>query len=73
METVNIHDAKTHLSRLLRRVAEGEEVLIARRGEVVARLCPPAPPARRRPGLLEGRVDEEFFEPLSEEELAAWE
>jgi prevent-host-death family protein len=73
MEVVNIHEAKTHLSRLLRRVAEGKEVLIARRGVVVARLCPPAQPARRKPGLLQGQVDEAFFEPLGDDELDLWE
>ena len=38
--TVGVHEAKTHLSRLLDRVAAGEEIEIARRGEVVARLIP---------------------------------
>ena len=39
-QTVNIHEAKTHLSRLLERVAEGEEVTIAKAGKPVARLVP---------------------------------
>lgn len=73
MEVVNIHEAKTHLSRLLRKIAAGQEILIARRGVVVARLCPPEQPARRDPGLLQGRVDEAFFEPLSADELELWE
>ena len=73
MEVVNIHEAKTHLSRLLRKIAEGKEILIARRGVVVARLCPPEQPARREPGWLEGRVGEAFFEPLCDDELDLWE
>lgn len=40
MRTVNIHEAKTHLSRLLRRVAAGEEIVIANAGQPVARLVP---------------------------------
>jgi prevent-host-death family protein len=40
MATVNVHDAKTHFSRLLRRVAAGEEIIIARGGTPVARLIP---------------------------------
>lgn len=40
MKQVNIHEAKTHLSRLLRRVARGEEVVIAKAGLPVARLVP---------------------------------
>ena len=55
MITVNVHEAKTHLSRLLADVEAGEEVLIARAGTVIARLCPvrttwPAP------GAWKGRV-----------------
>lgn len=73
MVQVNIHEAKTHLSKLLARVRRGEEVIIASNGEPVARLCPLEAPAPRRPGLLEGRVDDAFFEPLPEGELAAWE
>lgn len=73
MHVVNVHEAKTHLSRLLKRVMSGEEILIAKRGEVIARLCPLEEPKARAPGLLAGQVDEAFFDPLPEEELAAWE
>jgi len=48
MVEVNIHEAKTHLSRLLARVASGEEVLISRAGRPVARLVPVAPKRVRR-------------------------
>jgi prevent-host-death family protein len=52
---VNMHDAKTQLSRLVDRVAEGEEIVIARNGEPVA-LLSPLKPAHRRPGRLKGRI-----------------
>lgn len=72
METFNVHEAKTHLSRLLERVRAGEELILAKNGVPYARLCPLEPPARRRPGLLEGTVDDEPFDPLPAEELAGW-
>ena len=56
-EPVNIHEAKTHFSRLVERVEAGEEILIARAGRPVARLVPlRAVTQRRRPGLWRGRV-----------------
>ena len=73
MPTVNIHEAKTNLSRLLDQVSAGEEVVIAKAGKPVARLVPIASPARRTPGLAKGRVTDTFFEPLPPDELAAWE
>lgn len=73
MKQVNVHEAKTHLSRLLERVHAGEEIIIAKGGKPYARLCPLEPAAARRPGLLVGSVGEEFFEPLPEDELEAWE
>lgn len=57
-DEVNIHEAKTHFSRLLLRVEQGEEILIARAGHPVARLVPvAAPPAPRQPGVDRGRVE----------------
>lgn len=73
MAQVNLNDAKTHLSRLIERVQAGEEIIIAKSGKPVARLVSLAPPAPRRPGLLSGRVEDSFFDPLPDEELAAWE
>lgn len=73
MKPVNVHEAKTHLSRLLDRAHAGEEVVIAKNGVPFARLCPLEPKSPRRPGLLTGAVGEEFFEPLPENELARWE
>ena len=72
MAIVNVHHAKTHLSKLLERVAAGEEVVIARAGHPVARLVPFNPEEPRRPGLAKGRLTEAFFEPLPEDELDAW-
>ena len=75
MTSVSVHEAKTHLSRLLREIAQGREIEITNRNRVVARIVPPAPP-KKKPllGALKGRIsfDESFFEPLSEEELALW-
>lgn len=73
---VNVHEAKTHLSRLLEDVAAGEEVVIARAGKPVARLVPvDAIPRPKRLGLLRGRikVPTDFNAPLSPEELADFE
>lgn len=73
MKTVNVHEAKTNLSRLLERVRAGEEIIIAKGGKPCARLCPLNPAQPRRPGLLKGKVDDSFFDPLPDEELEAWE
>jgi prevent-host-death family protein len=75
-KTVTIHEAKTNLSRLIKQVCEGEEIIIARGKSPVARLVPvSAPPKKRRvPGALKGiiKVDDSFFDPLPPEELDAW-
>ncbi|HLU50184.1 MAG TPA: type II toxin-antitoxin system Phd/YefM family antitoxin [Planctomycetota bacterium] len=76
MRTVNIHEAKTHLSRLLEEVSQGAEIIIAKAGKPVARLVPVTPsPSRRKLGWLVGRlsVPEEFDAPLPEEVIAAFE
>ena len=75
MPTVNVHEAKTQLSRLLVRAEAGEEVVIARRGEPVARLVACKPKGRRRFGAMKGKivVGDSILEPLPEEELARWE
>ncbi len=73
-QTVNVHEAKTHLSRLLERAHAGEEIILAKAGKPYARLMPLASkPARRQPGWLKGRVGEAFFDDLPEDELQAWE
>ena len=76
MTTVNIHEAKTHLSRLLLRVVGGEEVIIAKAGKPMARLVPleDRPPHRaggRDSGLF--NVPEDFDAPLPEEILSGFE
>lgn len=72
METVNVHEAKTNLSRLLERAHAGEEIIIAKNGKPYARLLPLDKPRARTPGLLKGKVEDSFFEPLPEEELDGW-
>ncbi|MGH8471188.1 MAG: type II toxin-antitoxin system Phd/YefM family antitoxin [Gammaproteobacteria bacterium] len=65
MSTVNIHEAKTQLSRLLEAAARGEEIIIAKAGKPIARLVPIEKP-KRKPGALKGTfiLDDTFFEPL---------
>ena len=73
---VNVHQAKTQLSRLLARAEAGEEVVIARNGDPVARLVGlKGTRGTRRFGALRDRivVDDRFFEPLPESDLARWE
>lgn len=71
---VNVHEAKTHFSKLLARVHQGEEVIVTKAGKPYARLVPLAETTpERRPGRLEGRVDGAFFDPLPKDELEAWE
>jgi prevent-host-death family protein len=73
---INIHEAKTHLSRIVDEVAAGAEVIIAKAGKPMARLTPLA--GVRRPkklGLLKGKfkVPDDFNAPLSEDVLAEFE
>lgn len=74
-KSVGVHEAKTHLSRLLDEVLAGEEVLITRRNRVVARLVAPAPSPDRRLGLDVGRlqVPDDFDAPLPDEVLTGFE
>ncbi len=67
MATVNIHDAKTHFSRLLSRVESGEEIVIAKAGKPIARVVPLKERAvRRTPGSAKGRIvlKKNFLKPL---------
>ena len=72
MMTVNIHEAKTHLSRLLRKVLSGEEITIARGNTPIARLVPVRPASPRQLGDDRGlfKVPEEFTAPLPEDVLS---
>lgn len=69
---VNIHEAKTHLSHLLKQVGEGEEIILAKSGKPIARLVPYEKLTPRVGGIVKTRFDESFFDPLPDEELAAW-
>ena len=73
---VNIYEAKTHLSKLLVRVREGEEIVIAKAGKPIARLVPVVErPARRLPGSAKGEVSiaPDFDAPLPESILEVFE
>ncbi|ODT13589.1 MAG: hypothetical protein ABS35_37460 [Kaistia sp. SCN 65-12] len=80
MIRVKMHAAKTNLSRLVAEAQAGEEVVLMRGGDTVARIVPLAPvaagaaPVPRRPGRLGGRIDfdDRFFEPFPEPESARW-
>jgi len=77
MTRVNVHDAKTNLSKYLERVSRGESIVLCRRNVPIAELRPlPAIRTEPRPiGLAEGtfEVPEEFFEPLPSELLSGFE
>ena len=75
MSVVSVHEAKTHLSRLIEQVLAGGEVVITRNKEPVVRLVREAP-LKKKPllGAMKGQftVPDSFFEPMSEEELSLW-
>ena len=77
MPTYTIHAAKTNLSKLIAQAEAGEEVVLARGKEAVAKIVPLAPKTtpKRKFGALKGKikVGPEFFDPLPEEELKLWE
>ncbi len=74
-KSVGVHQAKTHLSRLLADVAAGDEVIITRRGHAVARLVPASPPVVRRFGSDRGLfvVPDDFDAPLADELVDSFE
>jgi prevent-host-death family protein len=74
--TVNIHEAKTHLSRLIDEVAAGAEIIIAKAGKPMARLSPISAPVRKKHlGLLKGKIKvaDDFNTPMDDEVLALFE
>jgi prevent-host-death family protein len=76
VETVNIHEAKTHFSRLVERAAAGEEIIIARSGKPVARLVPLEDVEKPRVfGRMRGkiRIADDFDSPLPDEILDRFE
>lgn len=74
MDVVNVQEAKTNLSKLLARVAQGEEIILARAGTPIARLVPLAAP-QRRPGSGRGRIrmSDDFNGPLPDDILVSFE
>lgn len=73
---VNVHEAKTHFSKLLARVKAGEEIIVASAGKPIARLVPIGErPAKRTPGSAKGkvRIAPDFDAPLPESVLEAFE
>jgi prevent-host-death family protein len=76
MISVNVHEAKTHLSRLLERVAAGEEILISKAGKPMAKLTPLSKAqANRVPGLDKGviQIPDDFDAPLPDDVLELFE
>ena len=76
MISVNVHEAKTHLSRLLERVAAGEEILISKAGKPMAKLTPISKPQNNRvPGLDKGmiQIPDDFDAPLPDDLLELFE
>jgi prevent-host-death family protein len=73
--TYNIHEAKTHLSRLIEEAAVGEEVVIAKAGKPKVRLVAYAAAPKRVPGRYKAdiRMADDFTEPLADAEIANWE
>jgi len=72
MLTINIHEAKTHLSRFVEQAAAGEEIIIAKAGKPVAKLVPLHPrPRRRKLGIAAGEftVPDDFDAPLPDDVL----
>lgn len=76
MSYITVHAAKTTLSKLIARAIEGEEIIIARGSEPVAKLVAfEKPRAKRKFGALRGKVavTKSFFDPLAADELSGWE
>jgi prevent-host-death family protein len=75
MQTVNIHEAKSQLSRLIEAVVSGEEVVIAKAGTPLVRLVPVDQKPKLRFGLMKGKIKiaEDFDAPLPEDVLATFE
>ena len=73
--TINVHEAKTHFSKLLAQVSAGEEIIIAKAGKPVARLAPFVPKAakKRVPGIDKGKIwMSKDFDVMTARELEDW-
>ena len=64
MDVINVHEAKTHFSKLLVRAHTGEEIIIGKAGKPYAKLVPLSPVKERVPGIAKGAVSDSFFEPF---------
>ena len=75
MRTINVHEAKTHLSRLLDDVRAGEEIILAKAGKPYARLVPIAGSARRELGFLPSIIGsgDASLDPLDDRALGSFE
>jgi prevent-host-death family protein len=75
MRIVNIHEAKTHFSKLVDAVIHGKEIIIAMAGKPVAKLAPIEKKKKRPLGLLKGKIktSKGFYDPLPEDIIAAFE
>jgi len=76
MITINIHEAKTHLSRFVEQAAAGEEIIIAKAGKPMANLVPLLrTPSHRNLGVFKGKlnVPDDFDAPLSDEMVGLFE
>lgn len=69
-----VHQTKTNLSKILKEVEEGKEVVIARGDKPIAKIVPIDQPIRRKAGSLKGQLswEPDAFDPLSDEELKDW-
>jgi len=73
VETINVHEAKTHFSKLLAKAHNGEEIIISKAGIPWAKLSPYTEEKLRKPGIAVGKVTKDFFDPLPDTELDNWE
>lgn len=76
MQTVNIHEAKTHLSKLIDAVMRGEVIIIAKAGKPAAKLVPiTVEKPKRKPGMLAGKIKiaDDFDAPLPDDIIASFE
>lgn len=75
MEAVNIHEAKTHFSKLVDRVMQGEEIMVSKAGKPVIKLVPLTNKRKITFGLLKGKIEiaEDFDDPLPDDVLSSFE
>jgi antitoxin (DNA-binding transcriptional repressor) of toxin-antitoxin stability system len=69
---INVHEAKTHLSKYLHMVEAGREVFVQRGNKTIARIEPLAAQPARELHYMKGKVSSAFFEPMTQQELAEW-